>query len=120
MRRLVASARVGRLATTDDAGRPHAVPVCFALRGDVAYTAVDHKPKSGRTLQRVANITATRRACLLVDHYSDDWSTLWWVRLDGPGRLVDQAAERDAALQALAAKYAQYAARTPDGPVIAL
>lgn len=120
LRRLVESARVGRLATVGANGRPHSVPVCFALLGDVAYHAVDHKPKRGTRLRRIANIEATRRACLLVDHYAEDWSALWWVRLDGTGRVVTDAAEAARAITALTNKYPQYVERPPDGPVVAL
>ena len=120
MRSLVTDARVGRLATVGADGAPHAVPVCYALVGDVAYTAVDHKPKRSQRLRRTENIVATARACLLVDEYDDDWSRLWWVRLDGAGRVVTDASERDTARGALTAKYGQYARHPPDGPVIAL
>jgi PPOX class probable F420-dependent enzyme len=120
MRRLVDAARVGRLATVSADRRPHAVPVCFALVGEVAYSAVDHKPKRSGRLRRVENLLETGQACLLVDEYDDDWSTLWWVRLDGSGRVVDDWEEGAPAIAALAGKYPQYRARPPDGPVIAL
>lgn len=120
MRQLVEAARVGRLATVDERGRPHLVPVCFALDGEVAYSAVDHKPKRGGRLRRLDNIAATGRTCLLVDEYQEDWSTLWWVRLDGHGRLVDDPAEADRAITTLMAKYRQYRDRPPRGPVLAV
>lgn len=125
MRRLVAAARVGRLATVAGDGRPHLVPVCFALRGDTVYTAVDHKPKRTSRLRRIANLAQTGWATVLVDEYAEDWSTLWWVRLDGSGRVLgdrsDAAAEEAAAaVAALVAKYPQYRAQPPAGPVIAV
>lgn len=120
MRQRVERARVGHLATTDGQGRPHAVPLCFALVGEIAYSAVDHKPKKGPWLRRLANVAATGRACLLVDAYDEDWSRLWWVRLDGRARVVDDPAEVARAVEALAAKYPQYAQRRPTGPVLAL
>jgi PPOX class probable F420-dependent enzyme len=120
MRRLLASARVAHLATVDTGGHPHAVPACFALVDDVAYSAVDHKPKRSTRLRRLANIEATGRACLLADRYSEDWSQLWWVRADGPARVVNDPAEARRAVDALVAKYPQYAQRPPDGPIIAL
>jgi PPOX class probable F420-dependent enzyme len=120
LRHRVESARVGRLATVSADGRPHLVPVCFVLLGDTVYIAVDHKPKRSTRLRRIANIEATGRACLLVDHYSEDWAQLWWVRLDGGGRVVKDPAEVGRAIAALAGKYAQYAERRPAGPVLAL
>jgi PPOX class probable F420-dependent enzyme len=120
MRRLIETARVGRLATTGADRRPHAVPICFTLLGEVVYSAVDHKPKRPGRLRRIANLEETGRACLLVDEYGEDWSTLWWVRLDGRGRVVDDPDEAGRARSALAEKYPQYRARPPEGPVIAV
>jgi PPOX class probable F420-dependent enzyme len=127
MRRLVAAARIARLATVDAAGRPHLVPVCFVLdSGDDAraggadrvHIAVDHKPKRGTELRRTANLRATGQACLLIDHYDEDWSRLWWVRLDGVGAPLEDADEAARAIDALAAKYPQYREQRPDGQVL--
>lgn len=99
---------------------PHVVPVCFTILGDTAYTAVDQKPKHSTFLRRIANVEATGRACLLIDEYDEDWSRLWWVRFDGTGRIVKDAAEAATALAALAEKYPQYAKDAPRGAVLAL
>jgi PPOX class probable F420-dependent enzyme len=112
----VAHARVGRLATTNAHGRPHVVPVCFALHEGRIVTAVDAKPKATTRLARLDNVRATQRASLLVDHYEEDWDELWWVRVDGSASVTDD----DAAIDALAAKYDQYRANRPAGPVIAI
>ncbi|MGC5022047.1 TIGR03668 family PPOX class F420-dependent oxidoreductase [Micromonospora sp. DT47] len=120
LRHRVRSARVARLATVGSDGGPHLVPVCFVLLGDVVYHAVDEKPKRHRRLRRLENIQATGQACLLIDEYDEDWSKLWWVRLDGHGRLVEDRAEDAAARAALAVKYPQYVKRPPGGPVIAV
>ena len=114
-----AAAPVARLATVTPAGAPHVVPVTFALVGDVVWTAVDDKPKSTRTLQRLTNIAAHPAVSLLVDHYEDDWSALWWVRADGTASVVPGGGtpEVRAALAALTAKYPQYA-DPPPGPLI--
>lgn len=120
LRARVAEARVGRLATVDPSGRPHVVPCCFALIGDTIYSAVDGKPKSTVKLRRLDNLRANPAASLLVDHYDDDWSALWWVRLDGTGRVLGTGPEEDAALHALVAKYEQYRSVALPGPVIAL
>jgi PPOX class probable F420-dependent enzyme len=120
MRGRVAAARVGRLATVTPAGEPHVVPCCFVLDGDTILSAVDAKPKSTLALRRLDNLRARPRAALLVDHYDDDWSTLWWVRADGDGRVIDAGAERERALDLLAAKYPQYRTRRPPGPVVAV
>ena len=119
-RRRFAEARVARLATVTIDQRPHLVPCCFVLDGDTVYSAVDAKPKSTRELRRIANLKAHPVASLLVDHYVEEWSELWWVRVDGRGRVVEIAPERERALGALAAKYHQYRVRPPPGPVVAV
>ena len=114
------TARVARLATTDPAGRPHLVPIVFALDGDTLYSAVDRKPKRSQVLRRIENARARPDVTILVDHYEDDWSRLWWVRLRGRARVLDDGEERDRALALLQEKYAQYRTEPPDGPVLAV
>src|SRR5205807_1838912 len=122
MRQRMRAARVGRLATVTREGRPHVVPCCFVLGGDAAvvYSAVDGKPKSTLQLRRLANIRANPYASLLVDHYADDWSALWWVRVDGAARVVPEGGERDHAIAALTGKYDQYVGSPPRGAVVAI
>jgi PPOX class probable F420-dependent enzyme len=98
------------------------VPVCFAVDGGRVVSAVDHKPKTTRSLARLADISRTGRAGLLVDHYDDaDWSALWWVRVTGPATIIEAHDPlAGAAIERLAAKYAQYAATPPEGPVYAV
>ena len=120
MRGLVSPAPVARLATVRRDGHPHVVPVCFVITEDVVYSAVDSKPKRHRHLQRLSNVRATGTASLLVDEYDDDWSRLWWVRLDGLARLVDDTAEAERAIHALSDKYPQYRDQPPSGPVLAI
>jgi len=119
-RRRLGEASVGRLATVGAGGRPHVVPCCFVLRGDVVYTAVDAKPKSGRTLRRIENLEANAAFALIVDHYEDDWSRLWWVRVDGSGRIVSDDDEEAEAVRLLTGKYPQYRDVAILGPVLAL
>src|SRR5690606_4414110 len=88
--------------------------------GDTVWSAVDAKPKSTLALRRLDNVRANPAASLLVAHYEDDWTRLWWVRLDGSARIVDREEERDRALGALATKYIQYQGSPPPGPVLAL
>ena len=126
LRERVAHARVGRLATVTADGAPHLVPCCFVLHGDVVYTAVDAvKNKRTAALQRLDNVRAQGHASLLVDHYDEDWSALWWIRVDGTARVLEPTAEADAeeaatARSLLAAKYEQYHRQPPPGAVIAI
>jgi PPOX class probable F420-dependent enzyme len=106
---------VARLATLGTDGRPHVVPICFALDGDTLYTAVDAKPKSTRALRRLANIESDPRVEIVIDHYDEDWSKLWWVRLSGRARVIDHDAR---GLELLQAKYPQYRDDPPAGPFV--
>ena len=96
------------------------VPICFALVGETVYSAVDRKPKRSPRLKRLDNIRANPGVEVLVDHYEDDWSSLWWVRLRGRAFVVDDGEELARALEALAAKYPQYRVEPPPGPVVAV
>jgi PPOX class probable F420-dependent enzyme len=116
-------ARVARLATVDARGSPHLVPITFAVRADRIVTAVDHKPKRTTDLARLRNLRAHPRVCVLADHYEERWEALWWVRADGVARILaggDEGAEREAALDLLAAKYPQYRLHRPEVPVISV
>jgi PPOX class probable F420-dependent enzyme len=110
-------ARVARLGTVDDHGAVRLVPVCFAPVDGWLVSAVDHKPKRTGQLRRLDDMRGSGRATLLIDHYDDDWSQLWWVRVRGRAELHDDGAVRDAALDALQAKYPQYREHPPTGTV---
>lgn len=115
--------KVARLASVSRESRPHLVPVTYAIGhdpgsgGEVIVTAVDHKPKSTASLKRLRNITDNPNVALLADHYADDWSQLWWVRVDGRAEL-DEAASHPEFVDALAAKYTQYEHQRPSGTLI--
>ncbi|MFJ4920082.1 TIGR03668 family PPOX class F420-dependent oxidoreductase [Streptomyces sp. NPDC088725] len=115
--RRLRAARVLRLATADAQGIPHQVPATFAVHGGTLAIAVDHKPKGRQNLRRLRNIEANSRVCALVDEYADDWTQLWWVRADGTARILAGPGQ-EPWLDRLAAKYPQYAADRPQGPVI--
>ena len=114
------AARVARLATTDPDDRPHLVPIVFALDGDTLYSAVDRKPKRSSTLRRIENARARPDVTVLVDHYEENWGGLWWIRLRGRARVLDDGEEHDHALALLQEKYPQYRAEPPEGPVLAV
>ena len=121
--RFLASARVGRLATSTPDGVPHAVPVCFVLADGCIYIGLDAKPKSVDLLKlrRVRNITSNPRVSLIVDRYSDDWSRLGFVLVGADASLVSDEGERMRAVGVLRSKYAQYETLLPDdAPVIRL
>jgi PPOX class probable F420-dependent enzyme len=108
-RRRFAAARVARLATVDAGGRPHIVPIVFAVDGETIYSVVDAKPKRTTELRRIENARSNPFVSVLVDHYDDaDWSALWWVRADGAARVLDPG-ERESqnAVALLAERYPQ-------------
>jgi PPOX class probable F420-dependent enzyme len=119
-RRRFAGAAVARLATVSGTGEPHLVPVTFAVDGDHIYTAVDAKPKTTTNLRRLRNVAVNPRVALLADHYAPDWDELWWARADGTASLLDRPADMARPLDLLAARYPQYRASAPAGPVISV
>jgi PPOX class probable F420-dependent enzyme len=112
-RRRFAQTRVARLATAGTDGRPHVVPIVFAVADrsgqGVIYSVVDDKPKRTTALRRLANVAENPRVSVLADHYEEDWDRLWWVRADGSGRLLTDPndAEAAAAVAQLRARYRQ-------------
>jgi PPOX class probable F420-dependent enzyme len=120
MRERVRAARVARLATIDPDGRPHLVPIVLALAGERLYSAVDAKPKRSRSLRRVANARERPDVTVLIDHYEDDWSRLWWVSLRGRARVLEAGEEAERALGLLVDKYEQYRRELPGRPVLAV
>ncbi|HEU4451081.1 MAG TPA: TIGR03668 family PPOX class F420-dependent oxidoreductase [Gaiellaceae bacterium] len=116
----LSAARVARLATTDPDGRPHLVPIVFAIDGDTLYSAVDRKPKRSQRLRRIENARERSDVTILVDHYDEDWARLWWIRLRGHARVLDEGKERERALALLGKKYPQYGVEPPEGPVLAV
>jgi PPOX class probable F420-dependent enzyme len=109
---------VARLATSTADGSPHIVPVVFALADDIVYTAVDGKPKTTQRLRRLSNVEHNPQASVLVDHYDDDWTRLWWVRADGTATIHSGGAIMDTGYRLLRAKYPQYQSVSLTGPVI--
>jgi PPOX class probable F420-dependent enzyme len=108
-REFVATSRTATLATISPDGHPRLVPICFVVIDDVVWTALDEKPKrvsEVRDLARVRDIEARPEVTLLVDRWSEDWSELAWLRIDGRARVVESD---PTAVAALRAKYPQYA-----------
>jgi PPOX class probable F420-dependent enzyme len=85
-RRILHEARRAVLSTIDSYGRPHAVPVCYALGSEEIVAPIDAKPKSGEPLGRRRNLEANPSAALLVDRWDEDWKRLGWVMVRGVAR----------------------------------
>jgi PPOX class probable F420-dependent enzyme len=124
MRDRIGPERVVRFATVDERGRPHVVPVIFAIDGDTFYSPTD-RPNDHRPLppKRLRNLEHNGQVTILADRYDEDWLKAWWVRLRGTGRVVAEGTERIRALGLVDRKYPQfdgdvYAER--GGPVLAV
>jgi PPOX class probable F420-dependent enzyme len=87
----LAAADHGVLATIHPDRGVDVVPVVYAVTDDrrIVIPIDTVKPKSGRPLQRLRNLEQEPRCALLVEHYEDDWSRLWWVRLHAQSRPAD-------------------------------
>ena len=116
--------RVARLATADAAGRPHAVPVCFAYSPGALYIALDEKPKDvpPDRLKRVRNILENPNVTLVADRYAEDWGRLAFVMVRGRAGLLEPGSEEHAAaVRLLRGKYHQYEKmKIEENPVIAV
>ena len=104
---------VASLATLGERGQPHVVPIVFARIGGEIWSPIDGKPKAGGELVRIRNVRRDPRISLLLEHYEEDWTRLWWLRVDGEAEVVALAGSRtdrevEAALAALRRKYPQY------------
>lgn len=103
---------IARLALLDPDDRPEALPIVFARVGPALWSPIDGKPKrSGAHLGRLARLQRAPQVMLVVDHYSDDWSELWWIRLKGEAEIVfGKHPDWLPATEALGEKYPQYQA----------
>ena len=119
--RLIDRKRIAHLATADTDSAPHVVPICFALYGDTLYSVIDRKPKraAATELRRVRNIIDNPRVSVLMDHYEEDWSRLWYVLIRGTASILHEGPEHARAIELLLRKYAQYARMDiEDRPII--
>ena len=108
--RLLATARIGHLATADATGAPHVIPVCYVLNGYNIYSVLDQKPKRSplTRLRRVRNILANPQVALVVDHYEEEWGRLWYILVTGRAELLEEGDEMKEAIALLREKYQQY------------
>jgi PPOX class probable F420-dependent enzyme len=114
-----AAAPVLRLASTGADHQPHLVPCTFVMdSANRVAIGIDDKPKASARLRRLRNIDENPRVSLLVDHYADDWTQLWWARADGAAVVERAGAGHAAWWHLLAGKYPQYGGQALDGPVI--
>ena len=90
-------------------------PSSSPLKAICIYTAVDHKPKTTRRLQRLINIEQNPSVALLAEDYDEDWERLWWVRAEGVAVIVD--ARRQVHTESTCSSRSTSSTRT-DGPQV--
>lgn len=94
--------RVCRVATADSEGSPHAVPVCHVLVDGKIYFA------TGAGAKKLQNLKANPRVALSVDLYSDSWTHLRGVLVQGRTRFIERGPRFRKIRSALYRKYPQY------------
>lgn len=94
--------RICRVATAAQDGTPHVVPVCHVVRSGKIYFA------TGRDSRKVHDLRANPRAAVAVDVYSEEWSHLIGVTVQGTARLIRAGSEFRALRKRLYEKYPQY------------
>jgi PPOX class probable F420-dependent enzyme len=99
---LLGAERVCRVATVGEGGTPHLVPVCHVMIGDRVYFG------SGDDARKVLNLQENPRLAVTVDLYSEDWSQIKGVMVQGTARLVRRGPAFTRARKRLYAKYPQY------------
>jgi len=100
--RLIEWERVCRVATTSPRRVPHLVPVCHVLVDGKLYFA------SEKSARKVRNLRANPAVAITVDVYSDEWSSLRGVMVQGTAALIAKGPRFRRIRKALYAKYPQY------------
>lgn len=114
--RLIRSARTAHLATSDNSGQPHVIPICYVFDGKHFYSPIDEKPKRAAPakLKRLRNIRENPQVALVIDHYEEDWRKLGYVLVFGKARILQSGAKHRSAVKLLRRKYRQYRAMVID------
>jgi PPOX class probable F420-dependent enzyme len=109
-RSIILTARVARMATADESGRPFVIPVCYVYDGRFIYTPIDKKPKKVSTLElkRIRNILENPRVSLVIDEYRENWRMLYYILIHGFGEVIWSGDEYQSSLALLSVRYPQY------------
>lgn len=109
-RKLLDEVRIAHLATADATATPHVIPICFAYDDPFTYSVIDEKPKQrvAMNLKRVRNILANPKVSLILDHYEEDWTKLWYLLVIGRAEFLESGIEHQKAIRLLRKKYPQY------------
>jgi PPOX class probable F420-dependent enzyme len=110
----IEKARVARLATVDNTFKPHLVPVVFVFDGNHFFIPIDQKRKSVKPqgLKRIKNLQNNSDVALLIDMYSEDWTELAFVMIQGKASIITSKTQWNIdvkeAYNKLTTKYLQY------------
>lgn len=109
-RELLESGRIARMATVDECGKPHAVPICYSYDSGLIYTPIDKKPKSVtvNNLGRIKNIRSNPYVSIVIDKYYEDWDRLYYLKVSGLASIIQEGEEYRSSLMGLCDKYSQY------------
>ena len=99
----LARQRVVHVATADSRGRPHVVPVCAVLADGRLYFA------SGKSGRKIAHLRANPQIAVSADDYSEAWSGLRGVVVEGTARFHARNPTFRRVRRLLYQKYPQYA-----------
>ena len=113
LEQFIERARVARLATIDSEFKPHLVPVVFVFDGNHFFIPLDEKRKTAKPekLKRIRNIQDNPNVALLIDEYSEDWTKLAFVMIQGKASVATKEEGNIQVRQAykkLMTKYMQY------------
>ena len=99
--------RVIRVTTVDKMGVPHNVPVCHVMEGNYIYFATGKKSK------KVKNLTENSKVALVCDEYSEIWSYLRGILIQGEARIISKGTTFRKPRMLLYQKYPQYEKEAP-------
>src|SRR5216684_2314809 len=99
---LISLQRVIRVTTVDKNGLPHNVPVCHVIEGNNIYFATGKKSK------KIKNLKENRKVALVCDEYTEVWSYLRGILIQGEARIISKSAEFRKLRKLLYQKYPQY------------
>lgn len=99
---LIERERVCRVATVNENGMPHLVPVCAVLANGRIYFA------SGNDARKVKNLEKNPQVAVTVDLYSDDWAHIKGVMVQGTVKLFARGPRFRKIRDLLYVKYPQY------------
>jgi PPOX class probable F420-dependent enzyme len=113
VKEFIERARVARLATIDSEFKPHVVPVVFVFDGNHFFIPIDEKRKTAKPekLKRIKNIQDNPNVALLIDDYSEDWTKLAFLMIQGKASIASKTEgnlQVQEAYKKLMTKYLQY------------